>query len=227
MSAHCCSQDQKSKEQVFDPQWRRALWIALLVNAAMFILELTAGGLADSRALQADAIDFFADAANYGITLGVAGLALAWRARAALFKGVTLLALGGFVAVATVSAGLTGSAPNHSTMGVVGGMALLANLAVAIMLYRWRSGDANMQSVWICTRNDVIANIAVLSAALGVFGTGTRWPDLAVALIMAILSLTGGWRIIRLALLEIRASTENRELAPAPPQTTLNLDLQL
>jgi Co/Zn/Cd efflux system component len=170
----------------------------------MFLVELAAGELADSRSLQADAIDFFADAANYGITLGVAGLALSWRARATLFKGITLLALGAYVVLATLWAVVNGSAPDPSTIGVVGGMALTANLAVAAMLYRWRSGDANMQSVWICTRNDVIANFAVLTAALGVFGTGTRWPDLAVASIMALLSLSGGWRIIQLALAEMR-----------------------
>ena len=204
MSAHCCDHEVKAQVPVIDPWWRRALWIALIVNAAMFAVELAAGELADSRSLQADAIDFFADAANYAISLGVAGLALHWRARAALFKGVSLLALGAFVAIATLMAAVDGSAPDAPTIGAVGSAALVANLAVAALLYRWRAGDSNMQSVWICTRNDVIANIAVLFAALGVFGTGTRWPDLAVAGVMALLSLTGGWRITRIAMAELR-----------------------
>ena len=204
MSAHCCSNDPAPAAPVVDPWWRRALWIALMVNAAMFAVELAAGELADSRSLQADAIDFFSDAANYAISLGVAGLALAWRARAALFKGISLFALGLFVAVSTLLAAVQGSAPHAPTMGMIGVAALIANLSVAGLLYRWRDGDSNMRSVWICTRNDVIANLAVLGAALGVFGSGTRWPDLAVAAIMAALSLTGGWKIIRLAQGELR-----------------------
>ena len=208
MSAHCCAHDEK-KLQASDPKWRKALWIALLVNAVMFFAELAAGEFADSRSLQADSIDFFADAANYAISLGVAGLAIAWSARAALLKGFTLLALGTYVAAATFLAAIQGSEPQAHIVGGIGTVALFANLAVAAILYRWRSGDANMQSVWLCTRNDVIANIAVLAAAVGVFGTGTRWPDLFVASIMATLSLTAGWKIIRLALAEM---TNNRAM---------------
>lgn len=213
MSAHCCSKDPAPATPVVDIWWRRALWIALLVNAVMFAVELVAGELADSRSLQADAIDFFADAANYAISLGVAGLALAWRARAALFKGMSLFALGIFVAGATALAAIQGSAPHAPTIGLIGVAALIANLAVAGLLYRWRDGDANMRSVWICTRNDAIANLAVLGAALGVFGTGSRWPDLAVAAIMASLSLTGGWKIIRLAMAEIRDDARPQPVA--------------
>lgn len=216
MSAHCCSSEPSPSASPIDPWWRRALWIALIVNAAMFAVELAAGELADSRSLQADAIDFFADAANYAISLGVAGLALAWRARAALFKGLSLFALGGFVAVSTTLSALQGSAPHAPTIGIVGTAALIANLAVAALLYRWRAGDANMRSVWICTRNDVIANLAVLAAALGVFGSGTRWPDLIVAFVMAGLSLTGGWRIIRLAWSEMSDSGPARPLTANP-----------
>ena len=204
MSAHCCSKETAAPAPVVDVWWRRALWIALIVNVVMFAIELAAGELADSRSLQADAIDFFADAANYAISLGVAGLALAWRARAALFKGISLFALGLFVTVATSLAAVQGSTPHAPSIGLIGIAALIANLAVAGLLYRWRDGDANMRSVWICTRNDAIANLAVLGAALGVFGTGTRWPDLAVAAIMAALSLTGGWKIMRLAVNELR-----------------------
>ena len=186
MSANCCGPAEKT---AVDPRWRRALWIALIVNAGMFVAELAAGEIADSRSLQADALDFFGDAANYAISLGVAGLALAWRARAALFKGVTLAALGGYVMVGALLAATGGASPQPQIMGAVGIAALVANVAVALMLYRFREGDANMRSAWICSRNDAIANIAVVGAAVGVFGTGTAWPDLIVAAIMATLGI--------------------------------------
>lgn len=200
MSANCCATPEKP---VIDPRWRRALWIALLVNAGMFIAELAAGELADSRSLQADALDFFGDAANYAISLGVAGLALAWRARAALLKGITLIMLGMYVMGGSLLAAIDGASPQPAIMGSVGVLALLANTAVALMLYRFRGGDANMRSVWICSRNDAIANIAVVAAALGVFGTGDAWPDLMVAAIIATLGITGGLKIVRLAWSEL------------------------
>lgn len=202
MSASCCA---PAKKPLVDPRWRRALWIALIVNAVMFLAELGAGEIADSRALQADALDFFGDAANYAISLGVAGLALAWRARAAFIKGITLVALGAYVIIGAILAAIGGASPQPEIMGAVGITALIANVGVALMLYRFREGDANMQSVWICSRNDAIANIAVVAAAVSVFGTGTAWPDLIVASIMAGLGITGGWKIVRLALGELSA----------------------
>lgn len=202
MSASCCA---PVKKPLVDPRWRRALWIALIVNAVMFLAELGAGEIADSRALQADALDFFGDAANYAISLGVAGLALAWRARAAFIKGITLVALGAYVIIGAILAAIGGASPQPEIMGAVGITALIANVGVALMLYRFREGDANMQSVWICSRNDAIANIAVVAAAVSVFGTGTAWPDLIVASIMAGLGITGGWKIVRLALSELSA----------------------
>ena len=201
MSASCCA---SSKKPAVDPRWRRALWIALIVNAAMFLAELGAGEIADSRALQADALDFFGDAANYAISLGVAGLALTWRARASLFKGVTLAILGAYVMVGALISVFSGASPEPRIMGAVGIAALAANVAVALMLYRFREGDSNMQSVWICSRNDAIANIAVVAAAVGVFGTGTAWPDLIVAAMMATIGISGGIKIIRLAWSELR-----------------------
>lgn len=184
--------------------WRSALWIALLLNAAMFAVEVYAGATADSRALMADALDFFADAANYAISLAVAGMALAWRAKAALFKGASLAALGAAVMAMAVYSALTGSSPKPETMGLVGALALAVNLAVAALLYRFRAGDSNMRSVWICSRNDALGNIAVVAAALGVLGTGSHWPDLIVATILASLAITGGWQIVRAARLELR-----------------------
>lgn len=206
MAGSCCSQ---SKAGAVDPRWRRALWIALALNAGMFITELTAGELADSRSLQADALDFFGDAANYAISLGVAGLALMWRARAALLKGATLAALGVFVLASTVLAVANGASPKADYMAGIGTLALLVNVGVALMLYRFRTGDANMQSVWICSRNDAIANLAVLGAALGVFGMGAAWPDLAVASIMALIGVSGGIKIIHLALGELAQSRDS------------------
>ncbi len=212
MAQHCCSHETKGGN--LDPRWRRALWIALIVNAAMFLVEMAAGAAADSRALYADALDFFSDAANYAISLGVAGLALVWRARAALFKGATLLALGLWVIFACAWAIRVGSMPQAVPMGAVGLLALAANVLVALMLYRFRTGDANMQSVWICSRNDAIGNIAVVAAAIGVFGTGTAWPDIIVATIMACLGISGGLTILRLARIEIRGEKERR-VSPA------------
>lgn len=198
----CCSHDDgcSAETKVNDsPAWRRALWIALVVNGAMFLGEIIAGAAAGSASLQADALDFLGDAANYAISLGVAGLGLTWRARAALLKGWGLLALGLWVLGSTVWHLAAGTLPQAEVMGIVGILALIANAGVAVMLFRFRQGDANMRSVWICSRNDAIGNIAVVAAAAGVFGTGTGYPDLLVAVIMAGLGISGGWQIIRQA----------------------------
>jgi Co/Zn/Cd efflux system component len=210
MAGSCCGPQAEANS----PAWRRALWIALGVNATMFAVEIVAGAAADSRALQADALDFFGDAANYAISLIVAGMALAWRARAALLKGATLCLMGVYVLVSAVLAALTGVNPSAELMGAVGVAALVANVGVAVMLYRYRGGDANMRSVWICSRNDAVGNVAVVAAAAGVFGTGTAWPDLVVAGILASLGIAGGVQIIRQALSELKASNHH-EAQPA------------
>ena len=186
--------------------WRRVLWIALTVNGAMFLAEIGSGIAAGSASLQADALDFLGDTANYAISLGVAGMVLVWRARAALLKGITLLALAVWVIGITTFQAWTGTLPNAEFMGVVGLLALVSNAAVAVMLFRYRTGDANMRSVWICSRNDVIGNLAVLLAAAGVFGTGTGWPDIIVAAIMAALGISGGVQVIRHAISELNPS---------------------
>ena len=213
--AACCHDDHCSapKPGGADPRWRRALWIALAVNAGMFALEIAAGVAAGSASLQADALDFLGDAANYAISLGVAGMALAWRARAALLKGLSLAVLAAWVIATTVWHAIAGTLPSAETMGAVGVLALVANAGVALMLYRYRGGDANMRSVWICSRNDAIGNAAVVLAAAGVFGTGTAWPDLVVAAIMAALGISGGWQIVRQAAAELRG--ERHPLAAA------------
>lgn len=191
MGKSCCRTPEPDQTTHNNPRWRAILWIALLANAAMFFVELVAGIAADSRALQADALDFLGDAANYAISLGVAGMALAWRARAALVKAATMLAFGLWVIGYAFYGLVVGSDPEPQTMGLVGTLALLVNVAVALLLFGYRRGDANMRSVWICSRNDAIGNCAVLAAALGVFGTGQAWPDLLVAGIMATLAIWG------------------------------------
>jgi len=151
------------------------------------------------------ALDFLGDSANYAISIGVVGMGLAWRARAAFAKGVGLLALGLWVIGSTVWHAVAGTLPAAEVMGVVGILALLAKAGVVLMLLRFRTGDSNMRSVWICSRNDAIGNLAVIAAAAGVFGTGTGWPDIIVAAIMASLSISGGWQIVRQYRSEIRS----------------------
>ena len=203
MSAHCCPTPDKP---VFDPRYRRVLWIALVLNAAMFVVELSASWASGSVSLLADSIDFFGDAANYALSLAVLGMALPVRSRAALFKAACMGAFGVLVlgkALWNLQAGLV---PVPATMGVVGFAALAVNGGVAWMLYRYRSGDANMRSVWICTRNDALGNLAVMLAALGVFGTGSAWPDLVVAAVMATLALWGAATVLAQARSELRVS---------------------
>jgi len=204
MSVHCCS---APAAPTVDPRYRRALWVALFVNAGMFVAELVASWSSGSVALLADSIDFFADAANYALSLAVVGMALSVRSRAAMFKAGCMAAFGVFVLGKAAWNLQAGVPPEAVTMGAVGFAALVANLSVALMLYRFRSGDANMRSVWICSRNDAIGNVAVMLAALGVFGTGSAWPDLLVAAVMAVLALTGGAAVLRQARVELRAAT--------------------
>lgn len=199
--SHGCAATPASSQ---DPRYRRVLWLALVINLLMFAVE-TAGGLrADSVSLLADAVDFFGDAANYAVSLLVLGMALAWRARAALLKGLTMGAFGLLVLGRAAWAALAGATPEAATMGAIGGLALVANVAVAVMLYAWRDGDANMRSVWLCTRNDAIGNLAVMAAALGVMGTGRAWPDLAVAGVMGVLALTAARSVVSQARRELR-----------------------
>jgi Co/Zn/Cd efflux system component len=154
----------------------------------------------------ADAIDFFGDAMNYGISLAVLSMSLLWRARAALLKGLTMGVFGLFVLIGAVWSLMHGKVPEPYTMGVIGTLALIANVSVAVLLYAYRDGDANMQSVWLCSRNDAIGNIAVMLAALGVFGTGSAWPDLLVAVIMASLGVSAAFQVTKNACLELKAT---------------------
>jgi Co/Zn/Cd efflux system component len=203
MSAHCC--EHETPTHIAHPtRYRRVLWIALWVNAAMFAVELLAGAASGSMSLLADAIDFAGDALNYGVSLAVLTAALVWRARMAMLKAVSMMAFGLFVLLRALWAVWGGGVPDALTMGAVAVLALVSNVAVAWMLYAFREGDANMRSVWLCSRNDAIGNVAVMAAALGVFGSGTAWPDLAVAALMAALALQGGWQVARQARQELK-----------------------
>src|SRR5215468_7281872 len=187
-----------------NPRYRGALWAVLAINAAMFAVEVGAGVAAGSASLQADALDFLGDAANYGISLFVLGMALRYRASVALAKGATMGAFGLWVIGTVVWHALHGTLPSALTMGAVGFAALVANAASFGLLWAFRGGDANMRSAWICTRNDLLGNLAVLLAALGVFGTGTGWPDIIVATIMSALALQGATVVVRQAIGEHR-----------------------
>lgn len=204
MSAHCCEHDTPKPEAIHNlARYRKILWVALVVNAGMFLVEIGAGLQAGSLALLADAVDFAGDALNYGVSLAVLASALAWRARAAILKAASMMGFGLYVLGAALWSLWHGEVPQAFTMGAVAVLALLVNLGVAWMLYAFREGDANMRSVWLCSRNDAIGNVAVLLAALGVFGTGSAWPDLVVASLMAALALHGGWSVLRQARAEI------------------------
>jgi Co/Zn/Cd efflux system component len=205
MSPNCCHDcHDVSDPQRGNPAYRRVLWSVLAINAVMFAVEIGAGLAAGSASLQADALDFLGDASNYAISLFVVGMALRYRAMAALAKGSTMVVFGLWVFGITGWHAWHGTLPQAVTMGAVGFTALAANLASFGLLWRHRVGDANMRSAWICTRNDVLGNLAVLLAALGVFGTGTGWPDVSVAMIMATLALQGALIVIRQARLELR-----------------------
>ena len=205
MSASCC-------DRAIDPHrgnesYRRVLWAVLAINVAMFAVEVAAGLAAGSASLQADALDFLGDAGNYAISLFVVGMALRYRAMAAFLKGATMGVFGLWVLGVTAWHVWHGTLPHAFTMGAVGVAALVANAASFGLLWAYRGGDSNMRSAWICTRNDVLGNLAVLLAALGVFGTGTGWPDVMVAVIMASLALQGAWVVLTQSRAELRIAT--------------------
>ena len=202
MVKECCDSG-CNNNQLLTPRYRKILWTALVINFTMFVIEVLSGLNSHSVSLMADAIDFFGDAANYGISLAVLSMSLMWRARAALFKGLTMGVFSLFVLASAAWSFINGKVPEPYTMGFIGMLALIANVSVAVMLYAYREGDANMQSVWLCSRNDAIGNLAVMLAALGVFGSSSAWPDLLVAVIMASLAISSSYQISMKALNEM------------------------
>ena len=191
----CCGND--AKFDGISDDYKRRLWLVIAINALMFVVEMSAGRLAQSQALQADALDFLGDAFTYGLSLAVIGSSIAVRTNAALFKGISLLAVGAWVFGSTVYRVFYGGVPTAEIMGGVGFLALVANVASVLLLMSYKDGDANVRSVWLCSRNDAIGNVAVMFAALGVWGTATGWPDLIVAAIMASLFLSSAIQIIK------------------------------
>ena len=202
--AGCCGHN--AKFEGLSADYKRRLWLVIALNAIMFIVEMTAGHVAKSQALQADALDFLGDSLTYGISLAVIGASIQVRTNAALAKGVSLLMMGLWVFGFTVYRVFYVGVPEAQIMGVIGLLALLTNLASVLLLVRYKDGDANVRSVWLCSRNDAIGNVAVMFAALGVWGTSSGWPDLLVAMIMAGLFLSSAFQIMRQALAERRES---------------------
>ena len=206
-----CGETGCGSVQTDTPRYRSVLWLALAVNALMFVIEVVGGMSAGSSALQADALDFLGDAANYGISLLVLSSALAVRARASFIKGATMAAFGCWVVGNALYHTTTGRVPEPVVMSAVGILALASNMFVALLLYRYRAGDSNMRSVWICSRNDALGNVAVVAAAAGVFTTQHGWPDITVALTIGVLSLSGAWQILRHARREIALDLQHGE----------------
>ena len=203
---NCCS----GGVPVFDgvePRYNRVLWTVIGINGLMFFAEMLAGHVAGSQALKADALDFLADTVTYGLSLAVIGASMKTRAMAALSKGVSLSAMSLWVFGSTVYQTLVLGLPRAELMGVIGMLALAANLASVLLLMRYKEGDANVRSVWLCSRNDAIGNVIVMIAALTVSGTASAWPDLAVAGVMAAIFLTSSVQILRQAWMEYRGNT--------------------
>lgn len=195
--AGCCG-----STPVFDgvsPGYKRVLLAVIALNGLMFVVEMTAGIAGKSQALKADALDFLGDTLTYGLSLAVLGQALVWRSRAALFKGLTLGGLGVWVLASTVWRVFVLGLPSAAVMGAIGFLALSANLVSVLLLARYRNGDANVRSVWLCSRNDALGNMGVMLAAAGVWGSSTVWPDLLVAAVLASLFLLSAFQIIRQA----------------------------
>ena len=207
MAGQCCAPptlDPASGHERYRRQ-RRVLWLVLVINASMFFVEITAGWLAGSTALLADALDFLADSATYGLTLYVLARSMRWKATAALIKGGAMGLFGIWVMFEAARRAYDPALPDAVTMGLVGAMALGANVVSAVLLFWYRSDDINMRSVWLCSRNDAIANLLVIGAAGGVFATATAWPDLAVGGLIAALELSAAWSILREAIAHLKA----------------------
>ena len=188
-----------------DPNYKRVLWAVILINAAMFLVEMSAGKLAGSQALQADALDFLGDAFTYGLSLAVIGMSIKVRSTAALIKGVSLLLMGLWVFGSTTYQFFVLGVPKAEVMGAIGLLALAANVVSVLLLMRYKDGDANVRSVWLCSRNDAIGNVAVMVASFAVWATATAWPDLIVAIVMAGLFLRSAQLILVQAWQEFRS----------------------
>lgn len=199
MGAGCCDNDSPST----DAKYRVVLWVCLIANTVMFFVQTVGSYQALSVSLLANALDFLSDAANYGISLFVLGKSLRAKANASLVKGASLGLVGLWVAFETLQHALQPELPKPLTMTLISIVGLVVNIGCAVLLYRYRGGDSNRESVWICSRNDAIGNVAVILAAGGVFVSATAWPDIIVAAILGYLALSGAWQILRSARKEL------------------------
>jgi len=215
MGASCCGNE--ANFEGLSRDYKRRLWAVIALNASMFVVEMAAGRLAGSQALQADALDFLGDSLTYALSMAVIGASLRVRASAALLKGVSLLAMGLWVLGSTVYTVFVLGVPQAEVMGAIGFLALLANLASVLLLVKYKNGDANVRSVWLCSRNDAIGNFAVMIAALGVWGSSTGWPDVIVAAAMAGLFTWSSVQILTQAMSEWRSTQVPS--APTPEKT--------
>jgi Co/Zn/Cd efflux system component len=203
MAEPCCGSNVRFEG--LDPRYKRVLWAVIAINAAMFVIESAAGHIAESRALQADALDFLGDTVTYGLSLAVIGRSLHTRSYAAMLKGLSLTAMGLWVFGSTAYHVLVLSVPRAEVMGLIGSFALAANVTSVVLLMRYKDGDANVRSVWVCSRNDAVGNVAVMAAGLAVWSTSSAWPDLAVAAVMAGLFLNSSAQILLQASREYRS----------------------
>lgn len=198
MGAHCCNHDNLNVSEN-NKNFKRVLWIALVLNFAMFIVEIVYGVLSHSLSLRADAIDFLGDGVNYFATLFVLNSHIATKAKVSIAKALFMLGFGLWVLIEAFMRFNSAELPDSFTMSWVGFLALFVNALVAFLLFKFRDGDSNMQSVWLCSRNDAVGNLAVILASAGVYWWGTQWPDLIVATFMALLALSASAQVIKAA----------------------------
>lgn len=212
MGKNCCSHDHHDDlaPQLHKQSFRNILIFSMIVNFGMFFVEVAYGYFANSLSLKADAIDFFGDGVNYLASLLVINSVLSLRAKVSMAKALTMIVFGIVILVNGITQLINGDIPNSFTMTWVGVLALVSNVLVAVLLFKFREGDSNMQSIWLCSRNDAISNIAVVLAAGGVYLTSNAWPDILVAGFMAYLSLTSGFQVLKAARLEL-ASCNNEK----------------
>lgn len=208
MGKDCCGHNARFDGVSAD--YKRRLWLVIAINAAMFFVEMAGGAISGSQALQADALDFAGDAATYGISLAVIGASIHVRSAAAIAKALSLTGMGLWVFGSTAYHVLIVGVPQAEIMGAIGVMAFGANVASVLLLMRYKEGDANVRSVWMCSRNDALGNAAVMLAAAAVWATGTKWPDLIIAALMASLFLHSSFHILRQSLREMRAERHLR-----------------
>jgi cation diffusion facilitator family transporter len=205
--ANCC-EDKGCEVAALRESHSRVLWLVLAINAVMFLVEGTAGILAHSTSLLADALDMLGDALVYGFSLFVLARSARWQASAALAKGVFMLLFGLGVLGEAAYKAFHPVMPVVATMGAVAGLALAANVVCFLLLYRHRGDNLNMSSVWLCSRNDLVANVAVLGAAAATGLLVSRWPDILVGCLIASLFLGSAFRVLQQSLRALRAAPE-------------------